>query len=35
MGPEHNGGASNAPIMLGLFAIAGAYLISRPDKEED
>jgi drug/metabolite transporter (DMT)-like permease len=31
MGPHHSGGASNAPIMLGLFALAGAYLVSRPD----
>lgn len=35
MGPKVSGGSSNAPIMLGLFAIAGAYLISRPDSESD
>ena len=34
MGPRIDGGASNAPIMLGLFAVAGAYLISRPHKEQ-
>ena len=35
MGSTIDGGASNAPIMLGLFAIAGAYLISLPDKGKE
>jgi hypothetical protein len=35
MGSVHGGAASNAPIMLGLFAIAGAYLISLPVKDKD
>ena len=31
MGTTHAGGSSNAPTMLGLFALAGAYLVTRPD----
>lgn len=27
MAPQIDGGASNAPIMIGLLAIAGAYLL--------
>ena len=27
MDAKHNGGASNAPIMIGLLAIAGSYLL--------
>lgn len=34
-GPGYNGGASNAPIMLGLFAIAGSYLITRPNSDRE
>ena len=34
MGPSIEGGASNAPIMLGLFAVAGAYLISLPSDQK-
>lgn len=32
-GWQINGGASNAPIMLGLMAIAGAYLLKDSDKK--
>ncbi len=35
MGPSYNSGSSNAPIMLGLFALAGAYLVSRPKNNSD
>ena len=35
MGDSYQGGASNAPIMLGLFAIAGAYLVSRPEEHSE
>ena len=35
LGPGYNGGASNAPIMLGLFAIAGSYLITRPNSNRE
>jgi len=33
-GWQINGGASNAPIMLGLMAIAGAYLLKDSDKRK-
>jgi len=33
MDRQFNGGASNAPIMLGLMAIAGAYLLKDSDKK--
>ena len=34
MDRQFNGGASNAPIMLGLMAIAGAYLLKDSDKRK-
>jgi len=33
MDRQLNGEASNAPIMLGLMAIAGAYLLKDSDKK--
>jgi hypothetical protein len=34
MDAQRNGGASNAPVMLGLMAIAGAYLLKDSDKRK-
>ena len=28
-------GGANAPIMLGLFTIAGSYLITRPNSDRE
>ena len=37
MEAKNNGGASNAPIMIGLLAIAGSYLLrhSHGDSSKD
>ncbi len=33
MEAKNNGGASNAPIMIGLLAIAGSYLLRHSQKD--